>query len=54
MFIKHDKTIVLFSDILLSKMEEEQRRMQSSVFDALNEIDRKCLRNVQVNYLNIL
>lgn len=30
-------------------MEEEQRRMQSAVFDTLNDIDRKCLRTLQVN-----
>ncbi|XP_025406743.1 protein FAM136A-like, partial [Sipha flava] len=29
-------------------MEEEQRRMQSAVFDVLNDIDRKCLRTLQI------
>jgi len=32
-------------------MEEEQRRMQSAVFDAINDIDRKCLRTLHVNSL---
>jgi len=30
-------------------MEEEQRRMQSAVFDVINDIDRKCLRTLHVN-----
>lgn len=38
----------LFRDII---MEEEQRRMKSAVYDVLNDIDRKCLRTLQVNYL---
>ncbi|XP_026818414.1 protein FAM136A-like [Rhopalosiphum maidis] len=29
-------------------MEEEQRRMQSAVYDVLNDIDRKCLRTLQI------
>lgn len=32
-------------------MEEEQRRMQSAVYDVLNDIDRRCLRTLQVNNL---
>jgi len=30
-------------------MEEEQRRMQSAVYDVLNDIDKKRLRALQVN-----
>jgi len=29
-------------------MEEEQRRMKSAVYDVLNDIDRKCLRTLQI------
>lgn len=32
-------------------MEEEQRRMQSAVYDVLNDIDRRCLRKLQVKHL---
>lgn len=35
-------------------MEEEQRRMQSAVYDVLNDIDRKCLRTLQVNNLTVI
>lgn len=30
-------------------MEEEQRRMQSAVFNVVDDIDKKCLRTLQVN-----
>lgn len=33
-------------------MDEEQRRMQSVVYDALNTIDKKCLRTLQVKQNN--
>lgn len=30
-------------------MQEEQRRMKIAVTDVLNDIDKKCLRTLQVN-----
>lgn len=41
--------VVLLLFRTISTMEEEQRRMQSAVYDVLNDIDRKCLRTLQVN-----
>lgn len=35
-------------------MEEEQRRMQNAVFDVINDIDKKCLRTLQVINLYFL
>lgn len=49
----HKSLVILLVFILLfriiSTMEEEQRRMQSAVYDVLNDIDRKCLRTLQVS-----
>lgn len=45
MNILNDCVYINFRDI---KMEEEQRLMQKAASDTLNDIDKKCLRALQV------
>lgn len=46
MNILNDCVCIHFRDII--KMEAEQQLMQSAAYDTLNDIDRKCLRTLQV------